>query len=68
MNDTPLADGQTGALGDGARLHADADAAGVLVDVLVEADPCETEVVPTLMAAPIDGFGFALTVAVPDLR
>ena len=66
MNISPLADGQLGALGDGARLQA--DAAGVLEEVAIDVEACETEVVPTLMAAPMEGFGLELTVAAPDLR
>lgn len=64
VNINPLADGQLGALGDGARLQA--DAAGVLDEVAVEA--WDTEVVPTLTAAPTDGLGAEFTVADPDLK
>jgi hypothetical protein len=66
VNISPLAVGQLGALGDGARLQA--DAAGVLVELVVDVEACETEVLPTLIAAPTVGFGLELTVAVPDLR
>ena len=59
--------GQAGVLGDGARVHVEpAAAADEVEDAAPEAE--DTEVAPTFMAAPTEGFAFAANVAVPDFR
>ena len=58
--------GQAGVLGEGASVHVEPAAAADEVEDAVE--PEGTEVAPTLMAAPTEGFASAANVAVPDFR
>lgn len=81
MNCTPLADGQTGVLGDGVSVHVEPAGADDDVDVDPVADDAEpaevaelvaddedAEAVPTLIAAAREGFELVANVAVPDFK